>query len=92
MRENQDLQGRNLTTDNLYTSIPLAEQLEQRKMTLVGTMRHNRVGISKEVKSLEGREAFSTEMWWEKEKGKKVLVSYVVPSKNIVCWMMMCPR
>ena len=63
MRENQDLQGRNLTTDNLYTSLPLAEQLEKRKMTLVGTLRHNRVGIPMEVKSLEGWEAISTDMW-----------------------------
>ena len=53
-----------------------------RGMTLVGTMRHNRVGLPKEVKSLEGREAFSTQVWWEKEKQKMTLTSYVVPTKS----------
>ena len=45
-------------------------------------MRHNRVGLPKAVKSLEGRDPFSSEIWWEMEKGKLVLVSYVVPTKS----------
>ena len=68
--------------DNLYTSIPLCQQMLDRGMTLVGTMRHNRVGLPKEVKSLEGREAISTQVWWEKEKQKMTLTSYGVPTKS----------
>ena len=41
------LAGCNLTCYNLYTSIPLAEHMLQKKMTLVGTMRSNRKGLNK---------------------------------------------
>ena len=63
-----DLVGRNISTDNLYTSIPLANDLLDRGVTLVGTVRANRKGIPAEVKSLDGREENSTEVWWEKKK------------------------
>ena len=80
--ENQNLRVRNLTTDNLYTSIPLANKLLERSMTLLGTMRQNRVGLPKEVKSLENRVENSTEVWWEKDKQKITLNSYVVKTKS----------
>ena len=76
------MNGRNITTDNLYTSIPLANKLLERKMTLVGTMRHNRVGLPKEVKRLEGREHNSTQVWWEKDTQKITLTSYCVKTKS----------
>ena len=82
VREQQDLQGRNLTFDNLYTSIPLAEKLLARKMTCVGTMRHNRKGLPKEVVYYKDREPFSTVVYWEKDKQKLTLTSYVVPTKS----------
>ena len=34
--------GRNLTTDNLYTSYPLAMALLKNKITLVGTLKKNK--------------------------------------------------
>ena len=75
--EKQDLRDQALTTDNLYTSIPLANKLHERNMTLVGTMRPKMVGLRKEVKSLQHRDENSTEVWWEKEKQKITLNSYV---------------
>jgi len=37
--------NRNITTDNYYTSIPLAMELKSRKLTLVGTMKKNKAYI-----------------------------------------------
>ena len=52
------------------------------KVTLLGTMRHNRKGVPKEVKSMEGREENSTVVWYEAEKGKLSLTSYAVNTKS----------
>lgn len=41
--------GRILYTDNWYSSVPLAEELIQRKTHLVGTIKKNRKGLPKEV-------------------------------------------
>ena len=82
VREQQDLQGRNITFDNLYTSIPLAEKLLDRKITIVGTMRHNRKGLPKEIKSMEGRESNSSIVYWEKKEQKLTLTTYVVSTKS----------
>jgi hypothetical protein len=76
------LKGANLSTDNLYTSVSLAEKLLEKKMTLVGTLRSNRKGITKEMKNMDGREENSTVVWWEKERGKMTLTSYVVNTKS----------
>ena len=77
-----EVQGRNLTTDNLYTPISLGKNLLNRGMTLVGTLRQNRKGLHKEMKDLEGREVDSTVTWWEKEKGKITITSYIVNRKS----------
>ncbi|KAJ4435659.1 hypothetical protein ANN_18275 [Periplaneta americana] len=42
--------GRNVTTDRFYTSVELVEDLYERKMTLVGTMKNNRKHIPEELK------------------------------------------
>ena len=62
------LVGRNISFDRLYTSIPLAEWLYDKKITCIGTLQHNRKGISAELKSTKGRDELSTEIYWEKEK------------------------
>ena len=62
-----EIQGRNITTDNLYTSIPLGQELLDRGVTLVGILRKNRKGIPKEVKDTTGRELNSSVILWEKE-------------------------
>jgi len=37
--------SRNITTDNYYTSIPLAKELKSRKFTMVGAMKKNKACI-----------------------------------------------
>lgn len=39
--------GRNITTDNFYTSMDLARELMERKLTLLGTVRKNKAFIPK---------------------------------------------
>ena len=55
----QSLKERNKSTDILYISISLANWLLSRDITTVGTLNTNRVGISKELKDIKGREEFS---------------------------------
>jgi len=38
----QDRGGRNVTTDNFFTSVDLANQLKNKTLTLVGTMKQNK--------------------------------------------------
>jgi len=46
--------SRNITTDNYYTSIPLAMELKSWKLTLVGTMKKNKVCIPPSFLANEG--------------------------------------
>ena len=52
-----------------------------RKITLVGTMRANRVGVQ-EMKDVTGREVFSTKVFWEKNKQKMTIYSYCTKTKS----------
>jgi len=48
--------GRNLTIDNFFTSVPLAKDLLNRKITLVGTLRTNKREIPPEMLSNKRKE------------------------------------
>ena len=87
--EKQDLSGVTVTFDNLYTSVPLSKKLLARDMTCIGTLRSNRVGLPQEVKAIDGREAYSTQTWWECVEEYISLTSYVTKTakkglKNIL--------
>ena len=58
------LQGCQLTVDNLYNSVPLAEDLLQKKMTSLGTMRVNQKGLTREIKETKNLEENSTIVVW----------------------------
>ena len=77
-----EIQGRNLVTDNLYTSIILGNTLLSMGMTLVGTIRSNRKGVPKELKSFAGREEKSTVSFYEKSSKKLSITSYCVKTKS----------
>ena len=53
--------GRNITTDNWYTSVPLALSLKRNhRLTLVGTIRKNRKEVPLEFIRTQQRELYST--------------------------------
>ena len=52
--------GRNVTTDNFFTSLPLIRELLRRNLTLLGTIRFHRREILKEVRKPENRELCSS--------------------------------
>ena len=61
------LQGRNISTERLYTSIPLANWLLDRNITTVGTLTTNRIGLPNELKDTRCREECSVTCHVESE-------------------------
>jgi len=74
----QDRGGRNLTTDNFFTSVDLADQLKNKNLTLVGIMKQNKREIPQEFKPSRQRDENSPSFGLTKNL---TLVSYV-PQKN----------
>jgi hypothetical protein len=70
--------NRNITTDNYYTSIPLAMELKSRKLTLVGTMKKNKACIPPSflAKADEGR------VQYEFDHANNFTLLSVAPKKN----------
>ena len=68
--------------DRLYTSISIANWLLAKKMTMVGTMQTNRIGIPEELKSVKDREDLSHTVYWEKDKKDLVMCTYTVKTKS----------
>ena len=52
--------GRNVTCDNFFTSLPLAEQLHSKGLSVVGTMRSNKPEIPFAFQFSRSRPLFST--------------------------------
>ena len=80
--------GRNITIDRLHSSFQAAEWLLEKKITMVGTLQQNRIGIPTVLKDIKEGELLISETYW-KEVGKLNLSSYVVTTskrrkKNII--------
>ena len=58
----------------------LAERALQKKFTIVGTMRHDRKGIPKEVKAVGNREEKSVLYVYHKEKN--IMLAYCIDKKT----------
>ena len=82
MEKTNKLEGRNISFDRLYTSIPLAEWLLAKKITCIGTLQHNRKGIPPGIKEIKDREVLSSEIYWEKEQNIMTMSSYVVTTSK----------
>lgn len=66
--------SRNITTDNFFTSVPLAEHLLEKGLTIVGTLRQNKPDIPPVMKASRSREVHSTEFGFN---GSMTMISYV---------------
>lgn len=74
--------GRNITTDNWYTSVPLALSLLDMNLTLVGTLRKNKGEIPIEFLPNKTREVYSSLFGFTKQL---TICSYVpAKSKSVV--------
>ena len=96
LQQATNLRGRNISYDRLYTSIPLVKWLLQQGITSIGTLMTNRRGIPKEIKSISGEE-FTYNVFWEQQKKKLNLHSYLVKTKssgmrNVLVLSTMQPR
>lgn len=76
------IQGCNIAMDRYFTSVPLAQWAETMNFTITGTLRLGRVGIPKEMKTLDGREERSTKYVYADDNNDIMLVSYVDKKKS----------
>ncbi|KAJ8968179.1 hypothetical protein NQ314_002438 [Rhamnusium bicolor] len=78
--------GRNVTTDNYFTSVLLANTLmENHRLTLIGTVRKNKPQIPRELLEVKGGPVMSTMFAYGKKPNNCLLVSYVPkPNKNVL--------
>lgn len=72
---------RNITTDNYYTSVSLANELWENKYTLLGTLKKNSKGIPVDAKQLSEREPNTSKFYFN---GKQSVVSYCPKRKKVV--------
>jgi hypothetical protein len=77
----QDRCGQNVTTDNFFTSVDLPNQLKNKKLTLVGTMKQNKREIPQKFKPAVQRDENSYILGFIKDL---TLVSYVPKKKKSV--------
>ncbi|XP_036317699.1 piggyBac transposable element-derived protein 4-like, partial [Rhagoletis pomonella] len=70
--------GRNVTCDNFFTSIALADSLANWQISLVGTMKKNKACLPAEFKASSQREELSTLFGF----GENRMICSYVPKKN----------
>ena len=76
-----NIKRRNLSTDRFYTPIEIADQLLEKNVTCVGTIKGNRRGI-RDLKSLVNRQSQSTKVYWDKDNTTPNVTSYVVNTES----------
>lgn len=76
----EDLNGRNVTCDNFFTSYSLATELKKRQMTVVGTIRKNREELPPVSIRMKSKPPLHSEFVFD-HKLRATIVSYV-PKKN----------
>ena len=77
--------GRNVTTDNFFTSLPLIRELLRRNLTLLGTIRSHRRETPKEVRKPENIELYFSKFIFTTTDSIPIqLVSYKAKRNKVV--------
>ncbi|CAL9706202.1 unnamed protein product [Knipowitschia caucasica] len=74
----EGLQGHNITCDNFFTSYRLGDELQKRKLTMLGTVRRNKPELPTEILKMQGRPLHSPIFAFTE---KATVVSYC-PKRN----------
>lgn len=82
----KDIQGRNITCDNFFTSHELGIELLKRKITLVGTVRKNKTFLPVEITKLKNKPENYSHFFFD-NKNKTTIVGYV-PKKNRAVYLL----
>ena len=67
LEKHQNLLGRNISMDRLYTRFEVADWLLDRNITMIGTIMSNRVGIPPKIKSVKDRYVNSYLLFWRSD-------------------------
>lgn len=76
--------GRNVTTDNFFTTLQLVNVLNSWNMTLVGTVRSNKTFLPPNMQASKNREIFSTNFAF---RNNCTVCSYVPKKKKAVIFL-----
>ena len=76
--------GRNVTCDNFFTSVSLARDLLQKKLTLVGTIRRKKTKLPPKFTLAKGREVTSTVFGFQSD----AMIASYCPKKGCVVNML----
>ena len=82
VEKDTSLKGRNISTDRLYTSAPLAKWLLDRDITTVGTLNTVRIGIAGELKYTKCSEKFNLTCHIEPKEKNLYITTYSVKTKS----------
>jgi hypothetical protein len=73
--------GRNITTDQFFTSVTLAQELKKRRLSLVGTLNKRKPDIPSEFVSTAAKIPFSSMFGFSEEM---MLISYIPKKGKVV--------
>ena len=71
--------GRNVTRDNFFTNLSLAQKLLQKKLTLIGTMRKSKPELPMEFTVAKGRNVKSTVFGFQQD----AMIASYCPKKTV---------
>ena len=76
--------GYNITCDNFFTSLSVAEKLASDKLSIVGTIRKNRRELCKKMTEPENKATYSNKFYWH-DSTNFLFVKYQATQKKSVC-------